>query len=784
MQISTPTVDFDEGTLTGKSAEVGIRNQDMSVIIQILTAKMYSNPLKIVVQEYVSNARDAHREIGKAHVPVQVKLPNDMDPNFSITDFGPGIDEKRMWDVFVYLGASTKRKDDNQTGGFGLGAKSAFSYTDQFTVSATCPDSKGNLMTRQYVCKCDKTKIVMQEVFVRRADDDEKQGTTISIPILRQDWHRVYSYLQEVCGHWTVKPEVKGGEAIKFNQEVLFEGKGWKLCKNLGQARGSLMLVDEIPYQNVNFYAVMESKAFTSLNDIEQRKISNMVNSLGNGYSSCFEIWAGTGEVAVSSDREKLDYGDPKTNATIVKILVEAQKFFEDKSKDIFKGCNTIAEANKAAIAFSDSLAGRVVGDMKYVWGNINVNGSCEVYLTNRWVNGVQKPIFDQIEKDYGDPDYFTKGLKFSLCMYRNSHALNRGFKSEGVFDSVLSLRDYVEGKAIIMTCFDAKINPRALTELFKTYNGRVCVIHWKGTKAEYDYWIKAFHFECLIGKDISTITIPPKVKSAVPRGQKADTTLVREWQGNSGKYEISSKTLKDVMSGPDCWYFVLQDRVPNYLNGADFTSRGVYDGHVSLILAKGKAWMKDDEKIWVLTEQQYGKIKGCKNMKPVNLLIDKIGAYAVKKLKDIPSDWFGGGDYLSDYGKDKFHYGVCIQNGTVKKFIDAHPESTFSRLALEFKEKFDIRIKANKERNEIFDMREILKYFEKMGREDFKDDAVKSSVSLQDMVSRFEAMYPMMQFTGYQGGYSGIGEKEAATILEYVEMVDAKVAAAKASVV
>ena len=118
----------------GETQNFGIG--DASVVIEILRNRLYENKIQTLTQEYICNARDAHREVGKGN-NFEVTVPNRLNPVFKVKDFGPGITPDRMATVFIMYGASTKRGTDNQTGGFGIGAKSAWSYTDSFTIVST-----------------------------------------------------------------------------------------------------------------------------------------------------------------------------------------------------------------------------------------------------------------------------------------------------------------------------------------------------------------------------------------------------------------------------------------------------------------------------------------------------------------------------------------------------------------------------------------------------------------------------------------------------------------------
>ena len=115
---------IEKSEIIGKTVTQQFDIGDQAMIIEFMSKTIYSNPLKIVVQEYISNARDAHIEIGKGDIPVKVKLPNRFDPTLSFRDFGPGISPDRMKNVFIRYGVSTKRNNNNESGSFGLGAKS------------------------------------------------------------------------------------------------------------------------------------------------------------------------------------------------------------------------------------------------------------------------------------------------------------------------------------------------------------------------------------------------------------------------------------------------------------------------------------------------------------------------------------------------------------------------------------------------------------------------------------------------------------------------------------
>ena len=106
------------------------RIAENSFMFSILRDKMYSEPILAVCREIVSNAIDAHIE-ADIKKPVEVYLNN---THFVVKDFGNGMSPEIVKKVVCVYGESTKRTDNNQIGGFGLGLKSVFSVADQFHI--------------------------------------------------------------------------------------------------------------------------------------------------------------------------------------------------------------------------------------------------------------------------------------------------------------------------------------------------------------------------------------------------------------------------------------------------------------------------------------------------------------------------------------------------------------------------------------------------------------------------------------------------------------------------
>ena len=178
---------------------------DVSVVIEILRNKMYRHKVRTLVQEYISNARDAMREINSQD-KIEVTIPTTFSPTFKVRDYGPGISPDRMYNVFIKYAASTKRDSNKQTGGFGIGAKSAWSYTESFTI-VTFIDG----IQRTYVAHIGANNNGRLD-FLGESNTDEANGTEIQVPVSPSDIRDFRRAAQRAVYFWSDKerPIFKG----------------------------------------------------------------------------------------------------------------------------------------------------------------------------------------------------------------------------------------------------------------------------------------------------------------------------------------------------------------------------------------------------------------------------------------------------------------------------------------------------------------------------------------------------------------------------------------------
>lgn len=130
MEVSTINDHVTHAVIGGARAiDFGI--SDSAEFFQILSSTLYTDQKLAVVRETMCNAWDAHIDAGLQHIPIEIVIDDEV---MSFRDFGKGIHDDMIGPIYGVYGASTKKKDKNVTGGFGLGCKAPFAYTDHFEV--------------------------------------------------------------------------------------------------------------------------------------------------------------------------------------------------------------------------------------------------------------------------------------------------------------------------------------------------------------------------------------------------------------------------------------------------------------------------------------------------------------------------------------------------------------------------------------------------------------------------------------------------------------------------
>lgn len=187
-----------------------------------LLSNIYKNPIGAIVREYASNAYDANKEAynfatmdydsiiknytwmvdpSKEDINIsrdefneiqsKLKRTDEKEPvvvgfykqgdetYFYIKDYGVGLSPKRMMFIYFDYLSSTKEDNNEEIGGFGIGAKSALAYTDVFEI-----DTNYNGVNYKYIMSRGPKGIPEGNLLYKSEFDESiENGTTIKVKL-------------------------------------------------------------------------------------------------------------------------------------------------------------------------------------------------------------------------------------------------------------------------------------------------------------------------------------------------------------------------------------------------------------------------------------------------------------------------------------------------------------------------------------------------------------------------------------------------------------------------
>lgn len=174
---------------------------------KILSDSLYKNKELAVLRELSCNALDAHVAAGISDVPIKITLPCELDPILLVEDKGEGMSKTKLEKLYTTYFESTKRDSDDDIGGFGLGSKSPFAVTDNFTVTSTTPEGESTTILSYLDNGIPKVMVTSHD-----ENSDLPQGTTVQVTFPE---NRVAAIMQVVFDgqnglfdYWKTFPEI------------------------------------------------------------------------------------------------------------------------------------------------------------------------------------------------------------------------------------------------------------------------------------------------------------------------------------------------------------------------------------------------------------------------------------------------------------------------------------------------------------------------------------------------------------------------------------------------
>jgi hypothetical protein len=288
-------------------------------MFKMLSDGVYQDKLKAWNGEITANMLDEYN-MSDTKKPFEITFPTQLSPVMVFKDYGRGLSKEDVFDLYTTYGASTKdtvNSVDGQDiiGGFGIGSKSPFAYTDSFIV-----ESRQNGVLRTYVAMLDDARMptIVQTSSKQGEKTAEPNGLTVKVAVQQKDIRQCAENMKDILEFFPVQPIIHSAPetwAVKSQNYVIENDKvGFKLSST------------------DDYYA----KARIILGG---RSFPIDFNQLGVKYEHRYkglDIWMPMGSVDVTVSRESLSY-DPLTIKNILAKLEEVEIVVQDDAIKVLK---------------------------------------------------------------------------------------------------------------------------------------------------------------------------------------------------------------------------------------------------------------------------------------------------------------------------------------------------------------------------------------------------------------------------------------------------------------
>jgi hypothetical protein len=308
------------------SGAFGISAKDSAHIMTILRDTLYSDKVLAVLREYSSNAWDAHRDVGKHDLPIKITIPTSMNPVLVIRDYGPGLSQDDVFQVYTQYGSSTKRNSNSSVGMLGIGSKSGFAYSDSFSITSWHGGKK-----KMYVAVLDASEEGVINLLHEEDCGVDETGVEVQMAVRPPDIMEFMSKARKLFQYFDPRPEINldlppaPSRQTKLKHGTLIEDR-------VGEDG------------NHQWVAVMGCVPYRiNLDQVQKQNnggvgVADYINRISGA------LYFDIGEVQISASREELKYSEMTKKALIQKFSLVVDEFVEHTLDNIDKGGFTFWE--------------------------------------------------------------------------------------------------------------------------------------------------------------------------------------------------------------------------------------------------------------------------------------------------------------------------------------------------------------------------------------------------------------------------------------------------------
>lgn len=285
----------------GVQDEAAFQIKTSAHAFRILSSGLYSDKTAAVLREVGCNAADSHIVSGQPDRPIEVKLPNSLDREFYIKDYGVGLGHEEVTGLFTTYFSSNKAESNEVTGAFGLGSKSPFSYTDTFSITAV----KAGIRRFYTAHLGSNGSPVISLLEQSEASADWPSGVMVTFPVDPADVSEFHTKAQKVFQRFRVTPVILGADPIVPMEKGL-EGDHFWFPKPTQKLEASVVM------GNVAYPLILQAL------ETDDKTVTALINS-------GVQLQVSIGSVMPTASREALEY-DPRTRKNVIAALKSAAR--------------------------------------------------------------------------------------------------------------------------------------------------------------------------------------------------------------------------------------------------------------------------------------------------------------------------------------------------------------------------------------------------------------------------------------------------------------------------
>ena len=445
---------------TGIKKKMRLSENASSMVFRMFTSTIYSNPIGTVVREITSNCFDSHIEAG-VNAPILIKKTVDKTDNsiyISFIDYGVGMSPDRVENVYGVYFESTKRTNNNEIGGFGIGGKTPLAYKRSTGQGEGEYDNSFFAITIhdgvKYIYNIFEGEEAPEFTLLHQEATTEHNGTEIRIPILEKDVDRFENEMIK---------------QLYYFENLVFEGFSEDVSNDYQIIRGKNFL-----YRGENLGSFMH----VCLGKVAYPITYDVLGLNQYDYQIPVALNVPIGDIGVVASREQLDYSEATIKYLKAKLetvkgemkgMLEKQYENVRTLEDYFK-----VKSQFGILYLSDTKSVKVgnilkAGDIDYsnykfslfktpndrqlldLMFNVKVYGAKE--LKDTWRNR-NNNNYHQLNHSYegiqkADNVYFLEDYQITLKRIKQAYLRNE----HGRF-YIISPKDFLENKSDINDMF------------------------------------------------------------------------------------------------------------------------------------------------------------------------------------------------------------------------------------------------------------------------------------------------------------------------------------------